>query len=76
MQVELWDALIDFRDDPDTWVAILTGAGDAAFCAGADLKWGTEHPGEPVPWKRNYRSNPRGWAPRAIGPATILIELS
>ncbi len=24
--------------DPDAWVAILTGAGDQAFCAGADLK--------------------------------------
>ena len=28
---------IAFRDDPDAWVAILTGAGDQAFCAGADL---------------------------------------
>src|SRR5262249_11386184 len=28
----------DYRDDPETWVAILTGAGDRAFCAGADLK--------------------------------------
>jgi len=27
-----------FRDDPDAWVAVLTGAGDKAFCAGADLK--------------------------------------
>jgi enoyl-CoA hydratase len=26
-----------FRDDDDQWVAILTGAGDEAFCAGADL---------------------------------------
>ncbi|MCA9524210.1 MAG: enoyl-CoA hydratase/isomerase family protein, partial [Myxococcales bacterium] len=26
-----------FRDDPDLWVAVLTGAGDKAFCAGADL---------------------------------------
>lgn len=26
-----------FRDDPDAWVAIITGVGDA-FCAGADLK--------------------------------------
>lgn len=24
--------------DPDAWVVILTGAGDQAFCAGADLK--------------------------------------
>jgi len=28
----------DFRDDPSLWVGILTGAGDRAFCAGADLK--------------------------------------
>ncbi|MFC1874450.1 enoyl-CoA hydratase-related protein [Chloroflexota bacterium] len=27
-----------FRDDDEAWVAILTGAGDKAFCAGADLK--------------------------------------
>jgi enoyl-CoA hydratase/carnithine racemase len=32
--VEIWT---DFRDDPETDVAIVTGAGDA-FCAGADLK--------------------------------------
>lgn len=31
-------AWIGFRDDPDLWVAIITGAGDKAFCAGADLK--------------------------------------
>lgn len=28
----------EFRDDPDLWVAIVTGAGDRSFCAGADLK--------------------------------------
>ncbi len=28
----------EFRDDDDLWVAILTGAGDLSFCAGADLK--------------------------------------
>ena len=27
----------DFGDDPDAWVAIITGVGDA-FCTGADLK--------------------------------------
>lgn len=35
---ELGKAWIDFRDDPNLWVAILTGAGDKAFSAGADLK--------------------------------------
>ncbi len=30
-------AVEDFDNDPGLWVAILTGAGDRAFCAGADL---------------------------------------
>ena len=33
----LYDAFAAFRDDPTARVAILTGAGDRAFCAGADL---------------------------------------
>ncbi len=32
---EVFDA---FAADPDQWVAIITGAGDKAFCAGNDLK--------------------------------------
>src|SRR5215211_1115388 len=32
------DAWTEFRDDDSVDVAILTGAGDDAFCAGADLK--------------------------------------
>ena len=34
----LWNAFAAFRDDKDLWVAILTGTGDRAFCAGADIK--------------------------------------
>jgi enoyl-CoA hydratase/carnithine racemase len=34
----LIDAWTRFRDDDTAWVAILTGAGDRAFSAGADLK--------------------------------------
>src|ERR687891_1413279 len=33
--IEAW---AEFRDDDSVDVAILTGAGDEAFCAGADLK--------------------------------------
>jgi enoyl-CoA hydratase/carnithine racemase len=29
----------DFEADPDMWLAIITGAGDRAFCAGIDLKY-------------------------------------
>ncbi len=34
----LEDAWKRFRDDHDLYVAIITGAGDLAFCSGADLK--------------------------------------
>ncbi len=33
----LFEAWSDFRADPDVRLAILTGSGDQAFCAGADL---------------------------------------
>lgn len=36
---ELHDVFNDFAGDPEQWVAIVTGAGDKAFCAGNDLKW-------------------------------------
>ena len=41
--VELSKAFDDFAEDPDAWVAIYTGAGDKAFCAGNDLKYTAEH---------------------------------
>ena len=41
---ELWEVWCDFRDDPEVWVAILTGAGDRAFSAGNDLKYQATHP--------------------------------
>jgi enoyl-CoA hydratase len=37
MLCRLADAWQDINDDPDVRVGILTGAGDKAFCAGADL---------------------------------------
>lgn len=41
--IEVWHT---FRDDPEAWVAIITGEGDRAFCAGADLKTYTPVLGE------------------------------
>jgi enoyl-CoA hydratase/carnithine racemase len=35
---ELHQAFLDFRDDNNLWVAIITGAGDKAFCSGMDLR--------------------------------------
>ena len=51
---EMRDAMTDFRDDPDAWVAIITGAGERAFSAGNDLKYTAE---------RGRRSRPVGSAP-------------
>ncbi|MFC1941255.1 enoyl-CoA hydratase-related protein [Chloroflexota bacterium] len=46
---ELWGVWCDFRDDPEVWVAILTGAGERAFSVGNDLKYQAAHGGEPNP---------------------------
>jgi len=35
--IRLAEAWVDYRDDDDLRVAILTGAGEKAFCAGGDL---------------------------------------
>ena len=45
---EVFDA---FAEDPEQWVAIITGAGERAFCAGNDLKHqasGGEMSGQPT----------------------------
>ena len=45
-QAEIISVWTDFRDDPDMWVAIITGEGHRAFCAGADLNTYTPLLGE------------------------------
>ncbi len=44
---ELAEIFDDFAADPDQWVAILSGSGDRAFCAGNDLKYRVT--GAPMP---------------------------
>ncbi len=39
---ELVAAFDEFQNNPELWVAIITGAGDKAFCAGNDLKYHAE----------------------------------
>lgn len=34
---KLTEVLVNLDNDPDVWVGIITGAGDRAFCAGANL---------------------------------------
>ncbi len=41
-----WD---DVASDSAVWVAIVTGAGDRAFCAGNDLKWTNANRAAPLP---------------------------
>lgn len=39
---EMAEVFDDFAANPDLWVAIVTGAGDRAFCAGNDLRYQAE----------------------------------
>jgi acetyl-CoA C-acetyltransferase len=41
---ELDEAFEAFLADPQLWVAIISGAGKEAFCAGNDLKWSVNKP--------------------------------
>lgn len=40
---ELSAAFDDFAEDADSWIAIITGAGEKAFSAGNDLKYSAQH---------------------------------
>lgn len=40
---EMNAAFNEFAADPEAWIAMVTGAGPKAFCAGNDLKWQAEH---------------------------------
>lgn len=35
---EMAEVWLDFREDNNLWVAVLTGAGEKAFCTGGDMK--------------------------------------
>jgi enoyl-CoA hydratase len=65
---ELIDAWTRFRDDPDASVAVLTGAGNMAFCSGADLKAAQELlPKTP----EEVRAHNEGRMPGIIGPSRM-----
>ncbi|HLZ68449.1 MAG TPA: enoyl-CoA hydratase-related protein [Dehalococcoidia bacterium] len=49
MYKALSDAWIEVRDNPEIWCALITGAGDRAFTAGADLK--KTIPRQPEMWE-------------------------
>jgi len=47
---ELHDRMLEFSNDQNLWVGIITGAGEKAFCGGADIKemvsFQRAHPGQ------------------------------
>jgi len=59
---ELRDVMTEFRDDPELWVGIVTGAGEKAFCGGADIK-------DTLPFMKEHGRDP--WAM----PASIMRGL-
>ena len=56
--LQIWH---EFRDDDDLLVAILTGAGEDSFCAGADLKAYTPLLGELSSFELRLRANDPGF---------------
>ena len=65
MVIQLAEAWTDFRDDGDARVAILTGAGDRAFCAGADL-------GRLIPLMTGARQPDDDWDERLLADPSIV----
>jgi enoyl-CoA hydratase len=64
--VAAWDR---FRSDDDALVAVLTGAGERAFCAGGDLKAAFEgDPPAPVT-EAERAAHDRGERPGVLGPS-------
>src|SRR5262249_27585340 len=62
---ELVDAWTEFRDDPNALVAVLTGAGDKAFCSGGAIP-ATGDPRPPPPEEIRAQSEAR--RPGLMGP--------
>lgn len=68
MHDELVDAWTRFRDEDTALVAVLTGRGDQAFCAGGDLKDAFDG-NPPVPTTRSeMAAHARGERPGCLGP--------
>ena len=68
--VHAWNA---FREDDESSVAVITGAGDKAFCAGGDLKGGVNltqtGPSLQPPAASVLASHERGEQPGVLGPS-------
>lgn len=69
MLCRLADAFVDFRDDAQLRVAILTGAGDLAFCAGGDL-------GSTLPLMTGARAPADAWDRRVLDEPQVMAASS
>ena len=61
--LELHDAFDRFAEDQDQWVAVITGAGEKAFCAGNDLK-------------HQAAGGERGWGASGFGGLSHRLDLT
>ncbi|MDX1993171.1 MAG: enoyl-CoA hydratase-related protein [bacterium] len=71
MAAELVDAWMRFRDDPAAKVAVYTGAGDKAFCAGGDIPGWTnpQNPDAMLNWDADeIAAHNEGQRPGILGP--------
>lgn len=69
MGAELVDAWGRFRDDDKAFVAVLTGSGSTAFCAGGDLKGAFEGDSVLPGGDEERAAHVRGDRPGFIGPS-------
>lgn len=69
MLCRLADAFIDFQGDDSLRAAILTGAGELAFCAGGDL-------GSTLPLMTGARPAADAWDRRVTGDALVMAASS
>jgi len=56
---EMHEAMVDFRDDGELWVGIISGAGEEAFYGGTDAK-------ERLPLLKEYRAHPDATPPNPL----------
>ena len=67
---EMVDAWGRFRSDDDAYVAVLTGAGERAFCAGGDLKAAFSGEDAPIDVSPDeLEAHARGERPGVLGPS-------
>ena len=69
MSADLVDAWTKFRDDDSAFVAVLTGRGEDAFCAGGDLKEALDGHGVLPGTEEERAAHTRGERHGIIGPS-------